>query len=142
MMSFVSFAQDDIPVCEEFPNFHPRCYVRQQNYLVYYIFDSQESGPAADSVWVINASHEVVMTIHAKQGELVDISSLPRGYYVCYVQYRDCIGSYVFLKRTNSMADALEETPTQTLPCKILRDGHLYIKRGEKEYTITGQEVR
>jgi hypothetical protein len=25
---------------------------------------------------------------------------------------------------------------------RILRDGHLYIKRGEKEYTITGQEVR
>jgi hypothetical protein len=25
---------------------------------------------------------------------------------------------------------------------KILRDGQIFIKRGEKEYTITGQEVR
>lgn len=43
-------------------------------------------------------------------------------------------------------SEAIEEVPSDQVPStkaqKILRNGQIYILRGEKEYTLTGQEVR
>ena len=52
--------------------------------------------------------------------------------------------SYSGVFNTTGEATAIDSTKGQPSPMcnKILRNGQIYILRGEKEYTVTGQEVR
>lgn len=44
---------------------------------------------------------------------------------------------------TTGVATAVENTLNSDTPCtKVLRDGQIYILRGDKTYTLQGQEVK
>lgn len=53
------------------------------------------------------------------------------------------LASYSSEFTTTGDAQSIEEVPGNNVQCtKVVRDGQIYILRGEKVYTLTGQEVR
>ena len=130
--------------CESDPDFSPICYVRQKNYLVYYIStNNQEYSIPADSVWIVNyPEKETVMeNIRANQGEFIDISFLPQGYYICYVRQDECVGGDIFYKYEYTVETPIGDVVTPVLsPCKILRNSQLLIDRNGELFTIDGRK--
>ncbi len=139
-ISTACFAQGGVPICEANPDFYPRCYLRSDNYLIYYIYGQQE-GLEADSVWIVNSNDEFVMAIHALSGEMIDVSFLSRGYYGCRVQLGECIGTTLFYKRKSLDGTGLSITIDQSPIQKILRDGVIYILRDGKYYSLLGAVI-
>lgn len=55
----------------------------------------------------------------------------------------EIIKSYLGSFGTTEAAEGLDEIIGNYVPCtKVLRNGQIFILRGEKEYTVTGQEVK
>ena len=99
--------------------------------------------PAIDSVWIKKDHYsDILFASHAKPDEIIDISSLSRGYWILCIPFGECVRETVFYAEGQSDEQGVDKVIPTAPAVKILRDGHLYIKRGEKEYTITGQEVR
>lgn len=139
--------------CEEYPNFQPKCYTSYwhdppSEKLRYYLsVDVNLKFPYPDRVWIAPPSDSlaVVMNVTAAPGENIDILSLERGYYKCWVKLGDCIKGGLFYKRHRPLTTTAIINPSaddSSPASRKLRDGQLIIESGEKVYTVTGQEVR
>ncbi len=76
----------------------------------------------------------------AQQGEDIDISSLKFGLYNLHIQVGECETLRLFniLRQTEDII-----TPTTpTYATKLLRNSQILILRGNKTYTLTGQQVK
>jgi hypothetical protein len=66
-------------------------------------------------------------------------------YYLmqAYDEYENVIDSKTGQFTTdNYMPASIDNTSADVMPVKLLREGQIFILRGEKVYTVTGQEVR
>ena len=119
-------------------------YVRVQNEyteLQYFVYNPKNVDiPTIDSVWVENKAREVVFVSYAQPDEIIDISSLPTGIYSLTIQVDGCVTGRVFYVRRKSTQD-VDQVTTSSSATKFFRDGQVLILRGEKAYTVTGQEV-
>ena len=62
-----------------------------------------------------------------------------------YVTVEGCDSVYyatIVVEAVMTGIDSIEDTPQTPKSQKILRDGHLYIRRGERLYDLTGKEVQ
>ena len=139
-----AFADGD--PCDEYQYVKMSIVVRNSTQTI--IYDLSNNGtitpPHADSVWITTGEDytTAVLTSHAQSGEPISVSSLEgRRYYLIWVQIGECVKVCQFvLRKQNS---DIEECVAPNTPIrKILRDGLIYILRGEKTYTLQGQEVK
>lgn len=143
--SYKALACDSV-TCEEYPDFCPRL-TRHRDRIIYYMSDNPDANlPPADSIWIEGfggpyGSGTFIRVVHALEGEDIDISDLEVGYYILNIQLGECIAGKLFFGHRRP-EEAIEDPAVMPSATKILRDGQLFIRRGEKEWTITGQEVR
>ena len=101
--------------------------------------------PHADSVWITFHTEDttsVVYTGHAQSGEFIDISSFERGFYGLHVLIGECKMAQSFIFRGRGQTTTLGQEPVVTnTASKILRNGQILILRGDKTYTLQGQQV-
>jgi hypothetical protein len=57
-------------------------------------------------------------------------------------EYDNVISVIAGTFKTPAQTSDIDDTAIEAKTSKILRNGQLYILRGEKAYTITGQEIK
>ncbi len=131
--------------CEEYKQIKMSCSVSRDQCLQY---DVTNNGtiipPYVDSVWIAKKKEDEIIEIiqvyyNIQSSECINISFLERGYYILYVQMKDCIMGCLFFSRA-SPAD-IEPPVKQTMCNKILRDGQLFIEHHGKTFTILGEKL-
>ena len=137
-----SYAQD-VPVCEAYPDFKPQCVQRSTDVWVYYLGPTNIKFPPADSVWITDSNGNFVTTVDVGEGIPIDITSLPKGYYLLCVQLGDCTGCCQFIKRyDSSLTDINNISDSSPSAEKFLQNGQLFILRGDNIYNTSGMLVK
>ena len=141
---FISPAMADDDPCEEYS------YI---NYVVYtnwniLKYDLSNNGttkpPHVDSIWITDANDSIMQVYYDVQsGDGIDIAFLERGYYILHVQIADCIMTRMFIARGYhpSDIDIVSDERTRFVT-KVLRNGQIFIIRGENVYTMQGQQIK
>ncbi len=114
------------------------------NTIYYYISrksnENQGETPSIDGVWVVDTDYNVVLTTDALPGDPIDISPLDKGIYLLQIQMGDCVTGKTFFQM-NEIEEGLEPTSSAISHVKILSDDQILILRGDKTFTVTGQEI-
>lgn len=97
-----------------------------------------------DSVWVSSLYEPDVplLVSDAQPEEDIVLSTLDQGEYLFSIQIGECVKRVQFYKHAQAEHESINTPDTPSYATKILRDGNLYILRGEKTFTITGAEVK
>ena len=141
---FISPAKADEDPCEEYAQFYYAISVNR-NILK---FDLSNNGttepPHVDSVWITDTNDSIMQVYYDVQsGDEMDIAFLPTGNYFLFIQMGDCVQGRLFIARGYHPSDidivSDERTHSAT---KILRNGQIFILRGDGVYTLQGQEVK
>lgn len=120
----------------------------QEDKIQYYLldYDYRETYLPVDSIWIqtydmeTNTSGAVVYSSRAQPGEDISVSALKNEMYNLFVKIGDCELSQIFYKSWKTQA--IQDVPVQDeKTIKILNDGHLYILREDKRYTLLGQSI-
>ena len=96
-----------------------------------------------DSVWIADANDSILQVYYDIQSQDdIDISFLERGHYVLYVQVGNCVMGRMFIARGTYPTDIddILELHSQTIS-KFIRNGRLFIRRGDLIYTTDGRIV-
>lgn len=111
------------------------------NSLKYDISNNGTIEPAhVDSAQIVNSEGEVVQTYYVQSQEVIDISFLPRGYYVLWIYIGDCKYSRLFIARgTKTDLNMTEDNNSNV--SKRIQNNQILIIRNEKTYTLTGQLI-
>lgn len=97
---------------------------------IFWMADTESGGKVFQSYWC-NVPEQI------KVGDYVSV----KGNILRYnSNYEIKHGDVLLLERKST--EGLDDIETANSPTKILHEGQIYIIRGEKMYTITGQEVR
>ena len=97
---------------------------------IFWMADTENGGKVIQSYWG-NVPEQI------KVGDYVSLKGNILRYNSTYEVKH---GDVLLLERKSG--EALDDIETSTSPTKILHNNHLLILRGEKTYTLTGQEVR
>ena len=141
---FISPAMADDDPCEEYS------YI---NYVVYtnwniLKYDLSNNGttepPHVDSVWITDANDSIIQVYYDVQsGDGIDIAFLPRGYYLLFIQMGDCVQGRLFIARGSHPSDiGVAQDERTRFVTKVLRNGQIFIIRGENVYTMQGQQIK
>ena len=129
--------------CEEYAQFYYAISVNR-NILK---FDLSNNGttepPHVDSVWITDTNDSIMQVYYDVQsGDEIDIAFLPRGNYFLFIQMGDCIRGILFIARGTYPTDIddIWELHSQTIS-KFIRNGQLFIRRGDVIYTTDGRIV-
>ena len=141
---FMSQAMANEDPCEEYAQFYYAVSVNW-NILKYDLSNNGTTEPPhVDSVWITDANDSIIQVYYDVQsGDGIDISFLPRGYYLLFIQMGDCVQGRLFIARGAypSDIDIVSDERTHSAT-KILRNGQIFILRGDGVYTLQGQEVK
>ena len=145
-------AKADEDPCEEYAQFYYAISVNR-NILK---FDLSNNGttepPHVDSVWITDTNDSIMQVYYDVQsgdeidivqsGDEIDIAFLPRGNYFLFIQMGDCIRGILFIARGTYPTDIddILELHSQTIS-KFIRNGQLFIRRGDVIYTTDGRIV-
>lgn len=141
---FISPAKADEDPCEEYAQFYYAISVNR-NILK---FDLSNNGttepPHVDSVWITDTNDSIMQVYYDVQsGDEIDIAFLPRGNYFLFIQMGDCIRGILFIARGAYPSDIDIVSDERIHPVtKILRNGQIFIIRGENVYTMQGQQIK
>ena len=98
----------------------------------------------SDSTVVEGQTSSSLSATVLSEGEIAN-----EAYYVCFAlskgqthQSYTCTCAKYFEEGSANALDNTHTSFSSTLPKKILRNGQIFIQRGEKIYTITGQEIQ
>ena len=141
---FISPAMADDDPCEEYAQFYYAISVNR-NILK---FDLSNNGttepPHVDSVWITDTNDSIIQVYYDVQsGDGIDIAFLPRGYYLLFIQMGDCVQGRLFIARGAYPSDiGVAQDERTHSATKILRNGQIFIIRGENVYTMQGQQIK
>ena len=98
----------------------------------------------SDSTVVEGQTSSSLSATVLSEGEIAN-----EAYYVCFALSKEqthqsytCTCAKYFEEGSANALDNTHTSFSSTLPKKILRNGQIFIQRGEKIYTITGQEIQ
>lgn len=141
----------DVP-CEDIVFSHTvyRNFKKNEEFLYYYLSYQDEikgnKSFTADRVWIttLNSDTTTLIEVINPEEQKIDIISLEANqYYKLWATLRDCVFQLLFYKRIKTTTELIED-PLYTSPSttKFLRDGQLFIRRGDKTYTIHGTAIK
>ncbi len=103
--------------------------------------------PYVDSVWITTVVDKttIILVSHIQPREKIDISFLPRGQYLFWVQVGACKQGRLFSPHNGGVHTPVTEIQCNveelSNPDKFFHNGQLLILRDGKTYSVTGQEV-
>ena len=137
--AFSLYAEDS---CEEYSHIKYAISINR-NILKYDLSNNGTTEPPyVDSVWIADDNDSILQVYYDIQSQDdIDISFLERGHYVLYVQVGNCVMGRMFIARGTYPTDIddILELHSQTIS-KFIRNGQLFIRRGDLIYTIQGQK--
>lgn len=115
-----------------------------QYYLYDYNYHTKEPVPV-DSLWITVGDRETYLCSVdvVSQGEDIDVSFLPSNLYFLHAQIGGCEANgafYLYARYQDNTIVNADESPHAAR--KFLRNGQILILRGDKTYTLTGQQLR
>ena len=102
--------------------------------------------PYVDSIWITTTDNEVVMVSYAQPHEMIDLPQVPRGKYLVYAQVGECLFCRM-IPTTRcwgyiDVGDELQEPKVQPHSTRMIINGQLLIRHGDKTYDAQGREIK